>query len=242
MKTLEGKIAIVTGGGRGIGAAISKKLAEQGATVIATYSKSADATKQVVTKITSTGGKAEALQADQSNMSEVRKLIDTIGKKYGKIDILVNNAGIFEGALVQDVTEEMYDRTMNINVKSLFVAIAEAVKFMPEGGRIVNIGSVLGERSLFPGLSVYNTSKFAVAGLTRSAARDLAEKKITVNCVQPGSTETEMNPVQEGQLARIPLGTYGKPEDIAEAVAYFASPAAKQVTGAVLTVDGGANA
>lgn len=240
MKTLEGKIAIVTGGSRGIGAATAKKLASQGATVVVTYSKSPDRAKEVVASIAASGGKAEAVQADQADEKQIIKVIDDAAKKHGRIDILVNNAGIFEGGLIQDTKTTDFDRTSDINVKAVYIGIREVVKHMKNGGRIINIGSVLGERSLMPGIPLYVMSKFAVAGLTKASARDLAPNKITVNCVQPGSTETEMNPVNPDQLANIPLGSYGQPEDIAEAVAYFASDAAKQVTGSVLTVDGGA--
>jgi 3-oxoacyl-[acyl-carrier protein] reductase len=246
MSKLQNKIALVTGGSRGIGAAIAQKLAEQGADVIITYSKSADEAQKVVAAIQKAGRKAKAIQADARHPEKIPEIIAELKKEFGRLDILVNNAGIFEGGLIGDNHYEIFEKTMNVNVRSVYYTTDAAVKAMPDGARIINISSVLGERGMTAGLSAYNASKFAVTGLTRSWAHDLAPRKITVNAVQPGPIDTDMNPA-DGEMAKqmtqtIPLKRYGKPQDIANAVAFLASDEAEYITGATLNVDGGTNA
>lgn len=241
--SLKGKTAVVTGGSRGIGAAIAQRLAKDGANVVITYSKSPDRAEKVVESIVKLGVKAKAVKADAQVPEDVGKAIDAIAKEFGGIDILVNNAGIFEGG--EDLA--VYTKTVNVNILSVVSGTLAALKHMKDGGRIINISSVLGERAIMPGIAAYNMSKFAVNGLTRTWAHDYASRGITVNSVSPGPIDTEMNPNDGGaqsqaQLASIPLKRYGKTTDIATAVAFFASEEAGFVTGAVLRVDGGTNA
>lgn len=243
---LEGKAAIVTGGSRGIGAAIAERLAQDGADVAITYSKSPDAAEKLVAKIRATGRRAEAFKADGANSAEIECLLKRVVAKLGRLDILVNNAGVYEGGPVAEITDELYDRGMAVNVKAVFQTIREAANILPRGGRIVNVGSVLGERVPFPGLAVYSATKFAVAGLTRAAAQDLAPKGILVNCVQPGPINTDMNPENgpyaEGQKALVPLKRYGQPSEIAAVVSFLVGPDSTFVNGVALNVDGGFNA
>lgn len=237
--SLQGKVALVTGGSRGIGAAIATRLAAEGADVVITYSKSAPAAEKVVAEIRAKGRRAEAIQSDASKPETAKGLIAKVIGKFGRIDILVNNAGIYAGA----DNLEGFDQTLAVNLRTVFVLVQEAGWVMAQGGRIINIGSVLGEMVPFPGQQAYATSKFAVQGLTRAAARDLGPKGVTVNCVQPGPIDTEMNPADGEQAAGMKavtaLGRYGKPEEIAAAVAFLASAEASYITGASLNVDGG---
>lgn len=245
--SLQGKTALITGGSRGIGAAITRKLAIQGAHVVFTYAKSSSEAQILVREIEKMGVKAVAMAAnanDPDNLSPViRKAISEIG---GKIDILVNNAGIFETGIINDVTPDVLEKTLNVNVRAVFVTTQEALKYMNDDGRIINIGSVLGERAQGPGMSVYNMSKFAVAGLSRSWAHDLGSRRITVNDVQPGPIDTDMNPATsdwaEPMRQATALKRYGRPEEIANVVAFLASDEASYVTGATINVDGGMNA
>lgn len=241
--SLKGKTAVVTGGSRGIGAAIAERLAKDGANIVITYSKSPDRAEQVVETLTKFGVKAKAVKADAQAPEEVGQAIEQIAKDFGGIDILVNNAGIFEGG--DDLA--VYIKTANVNILSVVSGTLAAAKHMKDGGRIVNIASTLGERAIMPGIAAYNMSKFAVNGLTRSWAHDYAPRNITVNSVSPGPIDTEMNPNDGGpqsqmMLASIPLKRYGKTMDIAAAVSFFASEEAGFITGAVLRVDGGSNA
>lgn len=237
---LSGKIAVVTGGARGIGAAISKRLAADGATVILTYSKSKDEAEKVVAGL---GNKAKTYKADASEPSSLPAFAAQVLKDYGRIDILVNNAGVIGSGLIGEIDYAEYERTRSVNIDAVLALTNAVVAHMKEGGRIINISSVLGERSLMAGMSVYNATKFAVNGLTRSWARDLAPKGILVNAVQPGNTATDMNPENsehsDATRSIIPLGRYGRPEEIAGAVAFFAGPDSTYVTGTTLTVDGG---
>jgi 3-oxoacyl-[acyl-carrier protein] reductase len=243
-KKLIGKVALVTGGSRGIGAAIVKRLAEEGAQVAFTYSSSKEAADKLTAEV---GGKTTAYQADADAPDKLPQLAAKVLKDFGKIDILVNNAGIMEGTgLIGEIDPAGYQKQMRVNVDAVFTLTNEVVKTMEPGSRIINISSILGERAIMQGISSYNASKFAVLGQTRSWARDLAPKNILVNAVLPGPIDTELNPGDgpnaEGQRAMIPMGRYGKPEEIAGAVAFFAGPDATFITGAELAVDGGSNA
>jgi 3-oxoacyl-[acyl-carrier protein] reductase len=240
---LSNKVALVTGGSRGIGAAIAQRLAAEGATVAITYASSPDKANAVVESIVAGGGQAIAIQADSANAAAVRSAVDETVRTFGRIDVLVNNAGIAGFSTFEDQKIEEFDRMVDVNVKAVFVAAQAASRHMGEGGRIVNIGSVVGERVGLSGISVYSMTKAAVAGLTRGLARDLGPRGITVNTVQPGPIDTDMNPA-DGDLAKsvmsmIPVGHYGHANDIASLVAYLAGPDTGFLTGASLNVDGG---
>ncbi len=240
---LSGKVAMVTGGSRGIGAAIAKRLAADGAAVAITYSSSKGKAEEVVKGIREAGGKAMAIGADSADAAAVAASIGETVKQLGRLDVLVNNAGV---AIVKPLAEfslEEFDRTVAVNVRAVFVAAQEAARHMQSGGRIITIGSVNAERMPFAGGSVYAMSKAAVAGLTRGLARDLGPRGITVNTVQPGPVDTDMNPAEgefaDGLKALMALPRYGKGEEIAAMVSYLAGPEAGFVTGAMLTIDGG---
>jgi len=246
-QTLVGKIALVTGGSRGIGAATAVQLAAEGATVAFSYSNSEARAQEVVAKIEAAGGKAVALKADQANVSEVKGLIAEVVKCYGKIDILVNNAAVFETGTIAEITDTAgFDRQLRINYEAVVTAIREASRVMGEGGRIISVSSALALRSTWPGLADYSATKRAIEGYTKGAARDLGLKGITVNAIGAGSTNTEMNPADGGfgdaQAAATAIGRFGRPEEIASVIAFIASPAASFVTGAIIPVDGGYSA
>lgn len=247
MSVLDGKVALITGGSRGIGAAIAKRLAADGAKVVLTYVNGAEAAANVVKAIEVAGGTALALRADGSDAADVEAAIATVAETFGRIDILVNNAGIFHAAPIETLSLNDFDQTFSINVRSAFVASKAALRVMPDGGRIISIGSNLAVRATSPGLSLYTASKAAIAGLSQALARELGPRGITVNAVHPGSTDTDMNP-EDGPHAREQKGlmsnpaAFADPREIADVVAYLASPAARSVTGAAWTVDNGANA
>jgi 3-oxoacyl-[acyl-carrier protein] reductase len=245
MSSLQGKRAIVTGGSRGIGAAIARRLAAEGADVAITYERSAERAGAVARSIEATGRKSLAIQADSADPAAVRAAVDAAAEALGGLDILVNNAGIFRSGDIAAMTPGDVDATLAVNVRAVVVASQAAAARMGEGGRIISIGSCLAERVVEPGVSLYALSKAALIGWTKGLARDLGPKGITVNIVHPGSTDTEMNPADgpgaEAQRARMAIPRYGRPEDIAAMVAFVAGPEGRFITGAGLAVDGGAN-
>jgi 3-oxoacyl-[acyl-carrier protein] reductase len=243
---LSGKVALVTGGSRSIGAAIAQRLAAEGAAVALTYSASPERAAQVVAGIEMAGGKAIAIQADAGDPAAVRAAVTRTVEALGGIDILVNNAGIAINAPIEDYRLEDYERMLAVNVTGVFVATQEAVRHMKAGGRIIHIGSSMTRYAAFPTASVYTLTKGAVTGFNRSLVRDLGPKGITVNTVHPGPTDTDMNPA-DGPVAAIvgpgmAIGRYGQPAEIASLVAYLASPEAGFVTGADILADGGLTA
>ena len=237
------KTALVTGGSRGIGAAIVKRLAKDGAAVAFTYVSAPEKAEDLAATIKATGGRALAIRADSADAEQLKAAVAQTVAAFGTLDILVTNAGILRLAGIEDYALEDFDRMVEVNVRGVFVAIQQAAKHMKQGGRIVTIGSIAGIRVGFPTSSVYSMTKAAIAALVRGAAIDLAPRGITVNNVQPGPTETDMNPVDgphaEALFGMIPLRRFGKPEEIAGMVSYLASEDAAFVTGASFTVDGG---
>jgi 3-oxoacyl-[acyl-carrier protein] reductase len=245
-KTLEGKIAFVTGGSRGIGAAIAKRLAADGAKVAITYSRDADAAGSVVKAIESAGGKAVAIRADATNPKAVQAAIDHTVGTFGKLDILVNNAGTALPKTFEETTLEELDHLINLNIRAVFVATQAALKQMNAEGRIISIGSCVGERMMTPGLVPYSATKSAIRMFTQGLSREVGDRGITVNNVQPGPIDTDLNPAASEwavpQKAATALHRYGKAEEVAALVAFIAGPEASYITGANLTVDGGTNA
>jgi len=234
----------VTGGSRGIGAAVAKLLAERGATVAITYSRSADRAEALVREIENAGGKVFAIEADAGSSDGVRAGTTTVLDRFGsQLDILVNNAGIAEHGPLGMVEDTAFERQLDINVRGVWYTTAAAVGALRDDGRIINIGSFFSERATVPGTSSYTMTKHAVAGLTKGWARDLASRRITVNTVEPGPIETEANPDEGDRAAMIktmvPLGRYGQPGEVAELVAFLASPAAGYINGAQILIDGG---
>jgi 3-oxoacyl-[acyl-carrier protein] reductase len=240
---LTGKVALVTGASRGIGAAIAKRLASDGAAVAITYFGSAENANEVVKLIESLGGKATAIRADNADADAVRLAVRKTIETFGRLDILVNNAGFAILGPPETFSLEDFDRVFAVNVRGAFVAIQEACKHMGEGGRIINIGSGAAERMPWPGVAVYTMTKSALAGLTRGLARDLGPRGITVNNVQPGPTDTDGNPADGPDagkaVALSAIGRFGHPDEVAAMVAYLARPEAALVTAASLTIDGG---
>jgi len=246
MTELTGKRALVTGASRGIGAAIALALAEKGADVAITYERSAERAAEVVRAIEAKGRRGFAIQADSADAEAVKRSVDEAAKSLGGLDILVNNAGIARGGPVAEASLADIDALLAVNIRSVVLASQAAIAHLPEGGRIVSIGSNLAERVAFGGVTIYSMSKSALLSFTRGLARELGPLGITVNLVHPGSTDTDMNPADgetaDGQRAMAALGRFGKPEDVAAAVAFLAGPGARQITGTGITVDGGANA
>jgi len=245
-KKLEGKIALITGGSRGISAAIAKRLAADGANVAITYTKGADAAASVVKEIERAGRKAIAIQADATDASAVQAAVEKIIATFGRLDVLVNNAGTAIPRTFEETTLEEMDRLLNINVRGVFIATQAALKHMKRGGRIIMIGSAVGERVLTPGLVPYSATKGAVKIFTQALDRELGSRGITVNNVQPGPIDTELNPARSEwavpQKAATALDRYGKVDEVAALVAFVAGPESSYITGANLTVGGGMNA
>jgi 3-oxoacyl-[acyl-carrier protein] reductase len=246
MSKLSEKVALVTGGSRGIGAAIAKRLAADGASVAITYAKDAKAASAVVKAIEGGGGKAIAIQADATDAKAVEAAVEKAFATFGRLDVLVNNAGTAIPKPFEEATLEEMDRVIAINVRGVFVATQAALKHMKSGGRVIMIGSAVGERVAAPGLVPYAGTKGAVKMFTQALAREIGSRGITVNNVQPGPIDTELNPAAGDwavpQKAATALDRYGRVDEIAAMVAFVAGPESSYITGANLTVDGGMNA
>lgn len=230
MGSLDGKAALITGGSRGIGAAVAKKLADLGARVAVTYQNTKPDNEF-------------AIQADSEDPDAVVAAVDAAAAEFGRLDVLVNNAGVFQVGPLEELGREEFDRTMAVNVRAPFLAARAAVRHMHEGGRIISIGSNVAVYAPFPGFALYSASKTALIGMTKGLARELGPRGITANIVNPGPTDTDMNPA-DGPMADTirgltALGRYGQPEEIAEVVAALAGDAGAYVTGASINVDGG---
>lgn len=243
---LTGKVAVVTGGSRGIGAAIARRLAADGASVALTYTRGADAATSVVKEIERGGGKAIAIQADAADPGAARAALEKAVTTFGKLDVLVNNAGTAIPKPFEEATLEEIDRVIDINIRGVMIATQAALKHMNDGGRIIMIGSCVGERTMTPGLAAYSATKAAVKLFTQGLSREVGTRGITVNNVQPGPIDTDLNPAAGDwatpQIANTALKRYGHVNDIAALVAFVAGPDASYITGASLTCDGGTNA
>jgi 3-oxoacyl-[acyl-carrier protein] reductase len=246
MPKLSGKVALVTGGSRGIGAAIAKRLASDGASVAITYAKDATAATAVVKAIESNGGKAIAIQADSADAAAVQAAVEKAVAALGKLDVLVNNAGTAIPKKFEDTTLEEMDHMINLNFRGVMVTTQAALKHMNNNGRIIMIGSCVGERMMTPGLVPYSATKGAVKMFTQGLSREVGDRGITVNNVQPGPIDTDLNPASGDwatpQKAATALNRYGTVDEVAALVAFVASPESSYITGANLTVDGGTNA
>jgi len=246
MSDLNKKVALVTGGSRGIGAAIAKRLARDGAKVAITYTKGADAAATVVKEIESAGGKAIAIQADSTDAGAVGAAVEKTVATFGGLDVLVNNAGTAIPKKLEETTLEEMDRMMNINFRGTMIVTQAALKHMKSGGRIITIGSCVGERVMTPGLVAYSATKGAVKMFAQGLSREVGSRGITVNNVQPGPIDTELNPAAGDwavpQKAATALDRYGLVDEVAALVAFVAGPESSYITGANLTIDGGTNA
>jgi 3-oxoacyl-[acyl-carrier protein] reductase len=246
MSTLTEKVALVTGGSRGIGAAIAKRLAKDGASVAITYAKDDKAASAVVKAIELEGGKAVAIQADAADVEAVKSAVEKTVATFGRLDVLVNNAGTAIPKTFEETTLEEMNRVIDINLRGILATTQASLKHMNSGGRIISIGSAVGERVMVPGLVAYAATKGAVKIFTQALSRELGSRGITVNNVQPGPIDTDLNPAAGDwavpQKALTALDRYGRVDDIASMVAFVAGPEASYITGANLTVDGGMNA
>lgn len=245
MKNLQHKATLITGGSRGIGAAIAKRFALNGANVAITYQSSGDKAEKVVQEIQQQGGKALAIQADSADPQAILNAVDRTAKEFGGLHILVNNAGIGLYKDIDDFTLQDFDHIIAVNVRAVFAGSKAALRYLGKGGRIINIGSCQAERMPTPGGSLYAMSKSALIGLTKGMARDLGSKGITVNLVHPGPVNTDMNPADgpfaDYQRSLMAIPEFGSGEDIAALVAYLAGSESGYVTGAGFTIDGGTN-
>jgi 3-oxoacyl-[acyl-carrier protein] reductase len=243
MTNLQGRRALVTGASRGIGAEIVRRLAADGAAVAFTYGKSAEEAEKLVAEVTAGGGTAVAIQADSADAEQVANSVDDAVAALGGLDILVNNAGVASLGDIETFALAEFDRLVAVNVRAVFTATQRAVPHLGAGGRIINIGSINADRVPVPGLAVYAMTKGAVASLTRGLARELGPRGITVNNVQPGPINTDMNPdsgeIAEGAKQMMAIGRYGQPSDVAAVVAYLAGSDTGYITGANWNVDGG---
>jgi 3-oxoacyl-[acyl-carrier protein] reductase len=246
MSNLTRKVALVTGGSRGIGAAIAKRLAADGASVAITYSKDADAASSVVKAIEQSGGKAIAIQANATDAGAAKSAVEKTVSAFGGLDVLVNNAGTAIPKTFEETTLEEMDRVIDINFRGTLVVTQAALKHMKDGGRIITIGSCVGERVMTPGLVAYSATKGAVKMFAQGLSREVGSRGITVNNIQPGPIDTDLNPAAGewavSQKAATVLGRYGKVDEVAALVAFIAGPESSYITGANLTVDGGTNA
>jgi 3-oxoacyl-[acyl-carrier protein] reductase len=246
MSKLGRKVALITGGSRGIGAAIAKRLAADGASVAITYAKDASAASAVVKAIEGAGGKAVSIQAEATDPKAVVSAVEKTVSTFGRLDVLVNNAGTAIPKAFEETTLEEMDRMFNINIRGVMVATQAALKHMKSGGRIITIGSCVGERMMTPGLVAYSATKGAVKMFTQGLSREVGSRGITVNNVQPGPIDTDLNPAAGDwaapQKAATALGRYGTVDEVAALVSFVASPESAYITGANLTIDGGTNA
>jgi 3-oxoacyl-[acyl-carrier protein] reductase len=246
MSKLSGKVALITGGSRGIGAGIAKRLAADGAVVAITYTKGADTASAVVKEIERNGGKAVAIQADAADVEAVRGAVEKTVAALGRLDVLVNNAGIANPKRFEETTLEEMDRLIDINFRGTMVTTQAALKHMNNGGRIITIGSCVGERVLTPGLVAYSATKGAVKMFSQGLSREVGGRGITVNNIQPGPIDTDLNPAAGDwavpQKAVTALDRYGNVDEVVALVAFIAGPESSYITGANLTVDGGTNA
>jgi len=246
MKRLTNRTALVTGGSRGIGAAITRRLAAEGARVAFTYVHSKEKAETLAKEINDAGGEAIAIAADSAHPAEVTNAVEKTVATFGGLDILVNNAGIFVSKPFEEHSLEDYEQIMAINVRAVYVAANAAVKHISQGGRIITIGSSMADNAVMAQTTLYTMSKSALQGFTRGLARDLGAKKITVNVIQPGPIDTDMNPANTEFAnfirSRTALAEYGSGEDIGGLVAFLASEDGKYITGTALTIDGGFNA
>lgn len=246
MLKLAKKVALVTGGSRGIGAAIAKRLAAEGASVAITYSKGAAAASAVVKAIEADGGKAFAFQADSVDAEAIKGAVGKAVATFGRLDVLVNNAGTAIPKTFEETSLEEFDHMIDLNFRSTLVATQAALKHMNNGGRIIMIGSCVGERNMTPGLTAYAATKGAIKMFAQGLSREVGSRGITVNNIQPGPIDTDLNPAAgdwaEPQLANTALKRYGHVDEVAALVAFIAGPEASYITGANLTVDGGTNA
>ncbi|MGN9908995.1 SDR family NAD(P)-dependent oxidoreductase [Phytohabitans sp. LJ34] len=242
-RVLDGKVALVTGGSRGIGAAVAVRLAEDGADVALTYQSNADRAAAVVERIEAAGRRGVAVPADNADAGTLAAAVERVAAEFGRLDVLVNNAGVFQVAPLPDLGLADFDHTIAVNVRGPFVAAQAAAAHMGDGGRIVTIGSNVAERAVFPGFALYSMSKTALVGLTKGLARDLGARGITANLVNPGPTDTDANPADGPNADTIrsftALGRYAEPAEIAAAVAFLAGDGGRYMTGAVINVDGG---
>jgi 3-oxoacyl-[acyl-carrier protein] reductase len=246
MSTLSEKVALITGGSRGIGAGIAKRLAADGASVAITYAKDAKAASAVVKAIEREGGQAVAIQADAADVEAVRNAVEKTVATFGRLDLLINNAGTAIPKKFEETSLEEMDRMIDINVRGILVATQAALKHMKSGGRIIMIGSCVGERTMTPGLVAYSATKGAVKMFTQGLSREVGGRGITVNNIQPGPIDTDLNPAAGDwavpQKAATALDRYGSVDEVAALVAFVAGPESSYITGANLTVDGGTNA